>query len=95
MVYYIRLSKMNQKTKKQLKKLEDTTAELIGSKEKLLQHLHLLKTHEVLSFNVTSDLLVLRKEYIIYHKLYGIPNRLEYDLGKLEEIRDSLSDTCI
>ena len=85
-VNHLHLHALFKNTKEHLNSLEKSTAEVLGNKGKLLQYLKEMSAPAIMPLVITAPLLHIRHEYIHYHKRYGIPDNLNYDLGKLNKI---------
>lgn len=91
-VNYLRVNGMYNNTMIQLKHLQDSTAELLSNKKKLLQYIQEMSTPDIISTMIASPLLVVREEYVHYHNMYGVPVNLNYDLDKLNDIKTRISE---
>jgi hypothetical protein len=85
-VNYLNLNAINKKTQTRYESLAKSSAEVLSNKEKLLQYLKEMSSPSILPLVVTAPLLHIRHEYAKYHKLYGVPEKMNYDLGKLNKI---------
>ena len=91
-VNYLNLNKIYNNTKTQLNTLQESTALILGNKEKLLQYLkERYYASDIISIKIDAPLLVIREEYVRYHSLYGVPENFNYDLDKLNNIKSKLS----
>jgi len=87
-VDYLNLNKTFKNTTRQLEELEQT--------------IHLLKENdkrtnppELFAVSVDAPLLEMKEEYVEYHRRYGIPEFLNYDLAKLNDIKQHNKKSCI
>lgn len=85
-VNYLHLNALFQNTNAHLISLEKAFAEIRGNKSKLLQYLKEMSAPSIMPLAITAPLLHIRHEYNVYHKRYGVPENLNYDLGKLKKI---------
>lgn len=90
-VNYLNLNKLYFHTKSQLNTLQESTALILGNKERLLQYLKdMYYSSGIISLKVDSPLLFIKDEYVQYHRLYGIPEQFQYDLDKMNNIKTKL-----
>ena len=84
-VNYLNLNKLY----KNIKTLQESTALILGNKERLLQYLKdMYNASDIMSLKVDSPLLLIKEEYVQYHRLYGIPENFNYDLDKMNNIKN-------
>jgi hypothetical protein len=91
-VNHLHLNAKFKNTKEHLESLEMSTGEILGNRGKLLQYLNEMSSPSLVSLEITAPLLNIRHEYLEYHRRYGVPENLNYDLGKLNKI---IEDHCI
>lgn len=91
-VNHLHLNATFKNTKAHLDSLEKSTGEILGNRGKLLQLLKEMSSPAIVSLEITAPLLNIRREYLEYHRKYGVPENLNYDLGKLNKI---IEDHCV
>jgi hypothetical protein len=85
-VDFLNLNKTFESTKRHLEELEKVTS-ILKDKQALLEYLKTMNPQELLSVSIDAPYLEIKPEYEEYHRRYGIPEYLNYDLAKLNHIK--------
>jgi len=85
-VDFLNLNKTFENSKRHVTELEKITS-ILKDKQALLEYLKKMNPPELLAVSIDAPYLEIKQEYEEYHRQYGIPEHLNYDLGKLNHIK--------
>jgi hypothetical protein len=89
-VDFLNLNKTFENTKRHLEELEKVTS-ILKDKQALIEYLKIMNPPRLLDVSIDAPLLEIKEEYAEYHHRYGIPEHLNYDLAKLNHIKQHLA----